>query len=134
VDIFVHFEPNPAQPIITLKPIFDYLAARGCTHEREYVNIAGSPVQFLAAGTSLVEEAITRAIPHDLDGIPVRVFSAEHLCAIALEVGRAKDKTRIVQFIEDGAIDQATFQAILTRHGLAERWQRFERQFLTDQP
>jgi len=134
VDIFVHFEPDPSQSIITLKPIFDYLATRGCTHEREYVNIAGTPVQFLAAGTSLVEEAIKQAVPHDLDGTPVRVFTAEHLCAIALEVGRAKDKTRVVQFLEEGAIDQTRFQAIATRHGLADRWQKFERQFLTDQP
>jgi hypothetical protein len=134
VDIFVHFEPDPSQAIITLKPIFDYLAARGCTQEREYVNIAGTPVQFLVAGTSLVEEAIKQAVPHDLDDTPVRVFTAEHLCAIALEVGRAKDKTRVVQFIEEGAIDQVKFQAVVTRHGLADRWQKFERQFFTDQP
>jgi hypothetical protein len=133
VDIFVHFEPDPSQPIITLKPIFDYLTARGCAHEREYVIIKGTPVQFLAAGTSLVDEAIQQAVQHDLDGTPVRVFTAEHLCAIALEVGRAKDKTRVVQFIEEGTIDPVRFQAILSRHGLADRWQKFERQFLKDQ-
>lgn len=62
------------------------------------------------------------------------VFTAEHLCAIALEVGRAKDKARLLQFIEAGAFEAARFQSILTRHGLTSRWQQFERQFFRDQP
>ena len=63
----------------------------------------------------------------------MRVFSAEHLCAIALEVGRAKGKARVLQFIEAGTLDAARFQSIVTRHGLTGRWQQFERQFLRDQ-
>jgi hypothetical protein len=34
--------------------------------------------------------------------------------------------------IEAGALDLAQFQAILTRHGLLQRWQDFERQFLAE--
>ena len=63
-----------------------------------------------------------------------RVFTAEHLAAIALQTGRAKDKARLLQFIESAALDAARFQALLTRHGLMDAWQRFERQFLSDAP
>ena len=62
------------------------------------------------------------------------MFTAEHLAAIALQTGRAKDKARVLQFVEAGVLDAQRFQAILTRHGLVDRWQQFERQFLSDNP
>jgi hypothetical protein len=64
--------------------------------------------------------------------MPVRVFTAEHIAAIALETGRGKDKTRLVQFLEEGALDLSRFEQILTRHGLLDRWRQFQKQFLTD--
>ncbi len=133
VDIFIGFRSESGQ-LLNLRPIYDYLTARGCALEGEYVVIAGWPVQFLPPETPLVEEALKEAAAHDLDGVPVRVFTAAHLCAIALEVGRGKDKARLLQFIEAGAFDAARFQAILARHSLGGRWQQFERQFLRDQP
>jgi hypothetical protein len=66
--------------------------------------------------------------------MPARVFTAEHLAAIALQTGRAKDKARLLQFIEAGALQAAHFQAILSRHGLVDAWRKFERQFLSDTP
>ena len=66
----------------------------------EYILIAGTPVQILMAGTPLVEEALREAFVEEVAGVPARVFTAEHLAAIALEVGRAKDKARVLQFIE----------------------------------
>ncbi len=133
VDIFVGFRSEPGQ-LLSVGPIYEHLTARGCTIEGEYIVIAGWPVQFLPPGTPLVEEALHDAVGHDLDGVAVRVFTAEHLCAIALEVGRAKDKARLLQFIEAGAFEAVRFQDILARHGLTSRWQQFERQFLRDQP
>ena len=58
----------------------------------------------------------------------------EYLAAIALQTGRAKDKARLLQFIESGTLDAATFQDIFTRHALIERWTQFQRQFLSDTP
>ncbi len=63
-----------------------------------------------------------------------RAITAEHLAAIALQTGRAKDKARLLQFIETGVLDPARFHDILSRHKLAEAWQRFEKQFLGDKP
>lgn len=123
VDIFVSFRPQP---------IFDHLKAQGCAVEGEYIVIAGWPVQFFPPGTPLVEEALQQAVLHEVEGTTARVFSPEHLAAIALQVGRAKDKARLLQFIESGLLDAARFQDILNRHHLAGAWQTFERQFLTD--
>jgi len=130
VDIFVGFKPQPGQILVSLSPIFDYLKTRGGVVEGEYIRIAGWPVQFLPPANPLVEEALADAVTMDVEGTPVRVFTAEHLAAIALQTGRAKDKTRLLQFIESGALETKRFQAILTRHSLVDRWREFERNFL----
>jgi hypothetical protein len=134
VDVFVAFRSEPGQLLATPKPIFDYLAARGWSMKGEYVMIADWPVQFLPPTGPLVEEALAEAVEADVEGVPARVFTPEHLAAIALQTGRAKDKTRLLQFIEEGALDAARFQAILRRHDLVDAWAKFERQFLSDKP
>ncbi len=134
VDIFVTFESAPGSPIASPRRIYDYLTARGGTIEREYIVIAGWPVQFLPPTGPLVAEALKESAIKDVDGTPARVLTAEHLAAIALQTGRAKDKARLLQFVEAGVLDAARFQAILARHGLVAAWQKFERQFLSDAP
>ena len=94
VDVFVAFAPQPGQLLISPRPIFDYLTARGCTVEGEYIVIAGWPVQFLPPTGPLVEEALAQVATVNVAGTPARVFTAEHLAAIALQTGRAKDKAR----------------------------------------
>lgn len=133
VDIFIGFRTGPGQ-LLSLAPIYDYLKTRGCTAEGEYIVIAGWPVQFLPPGNPLVEEALAEAAEQDLDGTPTRVFTAEHLAAVALQTGRAKDKARLLQFVEAGVLVPGRFQTIVARHGLTGRWEQFERQFLRDQP
>ena len=78
--------------------------------------------------------SLANAVTVDVDGTPARVFTAEHLAAIALETGRAKDKARLLQFIEAGAIQAELFQSLLARYGLVDRWLEFERTFLRDTP
>ena len=130
VDVFVEFHTEPGSQMISPEPIFRYLRDRGCAMEGEHVVIAGWPIQFLPAASALAQEALAKAVEKDVEGKPARVFTAEHLGAIALETGRAKDKARVLQFIEADAIDLDQLQEILTRHGLAGAWQQFERQFL----
>lgn len=134
VHIFVGFRQDPDSLLVSPQPIFDYLLARGCHMDGEYVIIAGWPVQFLPPTSLLVEEALGEAITVMVGDIPARVFTAEHLAAIALQVGRTKDKARLLQFIESGVLDSIRFQIILTRHHLNDAWQRFVRQFLSDLP
>jgi hypothetical protein len=134
VDIFASFKSDPGSLIVNPQAIFDYLKARGCAMEGEYVVMGGWPVQFLPPGTPLVEEALRESVNKDVDGTPVFVFTAEHLAAIALQTGRAKDKARLLQFIEAGALEAARFHTILARHSLLDAWHKFERQFLSDIP
>lgn len=130
VDIFVAFRQEPDQIITSPRPIFDYLTTRGGIIEGEYIVIAGWPVQFLPPTSPLVEEALAEAVTVDVEGTPARVFTAEHLAAIALQTGRAKDHARLLQFIEAAALDVERFQALLQRHGLVERWHGFELKYL----
>jgi hypothetical protein len=134
VDIFVAFNAATGSALVSTEPIFDYLKARGGMVRGEYIVISGWPVQFLPPTGPLVEEALRDAVTKDVEGTPARVFTAEHLAAVALQTGRAKDKARLLQFIEAGALDTARFQAVLARHGLVGAWHRFEKQFLSDAP
>ena len=132
VDVFIAFKAEPGGVLVSPLPIFDYLKQFGCKMEGEYIVIGGWPVQFLPADSPLLAEALAHAVQSDVDGTPTRVFTAEHLAAIALQTGRVKDKARLLQFIETGALDTERFQAIIARYDLAVVWKKFERQFLSD--
>lgn len=132
VDIFVEFHTGPGSLIVTPGPIFDYLRKHGFSMQGQYVVIADWPVQFLPVGDPLGKEALAQAVQKDVDGIVTYVFTAEHIAAIALQTGRAKDKARVLQLTEAGALDLKKFSEIIARHDLTGRWQEFERQFLKE--
>jgi hypothetical protein len=134
VDVFIAFRPETGTILVNPKPIFDYLTAHGGAVDGEYIVVAGWPVQFLPPTGPLVEDAIADAREHSIEGESVWVFTAEHLAAIALETGRAKDKARLLQFVEAGVLDADRFEAILIRHGLMDRWKQFEQHFLRERP
>jgi len=134
IDVFVTFRQDAGQMLVNPAPIFRWLRERGHSMEGEYVMIAGWPVQFLPSTGRLVDEALREAVEVEVDGTRARVFTSEHLAAIALQTGRAKDKARLLQFVEEGALEVERFMSIVARHGLGEAWTRFERQFLTDTP
>src|ERR1041385_2423457 len=77
IDVFVSLQNSPGSLLISLTPIYDYLKARGFKVEKEYVVIAGWPVQFLPPGNALVEEALAQAIETDVEGARMRVLTAE---------------------------------------------------------
>src|SRR6266516_2694773 len=90
VDIFIDFRPEAGNLLASPQPIFDYLKARGGKMDGEYIVIAGWPVQFLPPASPLIEEALAQAVEKDIAGTPARVFTSEHLAAIALQTSRAK--------------------------------------------
>jgi hypothetical protein len=132
VDVFVTFRPVPGKLLVTPQPLFDYLKTRGGVMQGEYIVLAGWPVLFLPPGTPLVAEALREAVEMNVGGTQASIFTAEHLAAIALQTGRAKDKARLLQFIEADAIEMVRFQSILARHGMSDAWTKFKRQFLGD--
>ena len=130
VDVFVAFEKQAGVSLISLAPIYRHLKARGYALRGEYVVIGKWPVQFLPTSDALGEEAVSEAVDVKVEGTATRVITAEHLVAIALQLGRGKDHARILQFIEAGILDMARLRDILKRHGLADKWTLFERRFL----
>jgi hypothetical protein len=124
LDIFVLFDQEPL--IVTLTPIYDFLCARGHQPRGEAVVIGNWPVQFLPAETALLREAVERAGAHDYEGVQTRIMTAEHLMAIALQTGRAKDYARLTAFLDSGVVDPARLDDILERHNLREAWERFK--------
>ena len=131
VDVFIAFKPQPESIIVSPAPIFDYLKGFGCKMEDDYIVISGWPVQFLPASGPLLEEALVKAAEVDVEGVPARVFTPEYLAAIALQTGRAKDKARLLQFVEAGVLESAKFEQLVDRRQLTDKWQKFKQQFLT---
>jgi hypothetical protein len=130
VDIFISFQAQPWSLLISPEPVFKYLTELGARIEGEYLIIADWPVQFLPPTGPLVEEALAEAVEMEVEDVRTRVFTAEHLAAVALQTGRPKDKARLLQFIESGTLSTERFQNILERHSLAGSWRKFEQQFL----
>lgn len=142
LDVFCHLEVP--RPLLSLSPIYahlrqqGYLPIAGSTHQ-DSVAIEGVPVQFLVGGP-LVDEAISQALAVTIAGEPTRVFDLEYLIAIALDVGRVKDRLRTEQLLEVSTrpVHKARLREILGRHvpskphrgeeTLAARWEKLERE------
>ncbi len=134
VGVSVSFKAIPGRVTIGVQPIFDHMKALGASVDGEYLVIGGWPVQFLPPTSPLVEEALAQACEVSVDGETAFVFSAEHLAAIALQTGRAKDKARLAQFVEARALNMDRYEEILKRHGLMEKWYRVEPLLRGDEP
>ena len=126
VDVFVSLPTSPGGTLLTLGPIYEYLLAKGFVPRGQFIVIEGWAVEFVPPGTPLVEEALAEAVERDVSGVATRVFTAEHLAAICLQVGRTKDHDRVSRFIEQEVLDAEKFEPILRRHGLLEKWRKFQ--------
>lgn len=120
---------DTADEFLLLSPLYEYLAALGYEAAGEAVEIEGWPVQFLPAFNPLLEEAVAQAADIQFKNTPTRVMRAEHLVAVMLQTGRAKDYARIIQFLEEGAVELSALADVLTRHGLTKQWEEFKRKF-----
>lgn len=97
--------------------IYAHLRSCGWQVEREHLLWHGFPVQFLVA-SGLTEEAVRQAERIDYEGVPARVFRAEHIVAIAASVGRQKDKARIEQLLQQADLDKSYLENLLQRYKL----------------
>lgn len=130
LDIFVTLPGASEKLLVSLSPIYEFLKSQGATEQDEYIVVGDWPVQFLPASNDLEREALEQAVLTDVEGVSTRVMSAEHLVAIALNTGRAKDHSRILQFLEQKAVDQQKLKNVVDRHGLSAKWNQFQRRFL----
>ena len=116
-DADIFFIPKDKALTAGIPAIYAHLQSQGWQVEREHLLVRGFPVQFLAAH-GLTEEAVREAEKIDYEGVPAKVFRAEHIVAIAASVGRAKDKARIEQLLAQADLDKTYLENVLRRHKL----------------
>ena len=123
VEPFVTYDADiffiPADKGLTagMPAIYARLKSQGWEVDREHLLLKGFPVQFLAA-QGLTGEAVREALSIVFEGVPTKVFRAEHVVAVAASVGRKKDLARIEQMLEQATLDQTLLEKILQRHKL----------------
>lgn len=135
LDILVSFDGTDLERpsgLITLGPILTYLNAKGYTDFRaEGLVVEGWPVQFLPVADALDAEALDQAEAVDIvinaaeGSVSTRVLRPEHVVATALRTGRGKDRLRIMQFLEEQAVDLEALCSVIGRYGLADKWIAF---------
>src|SRR6266550_1875729 len=116
-DADIFFIPADKGLTAGIPAIYAHLQTQGWQVEREHLVVRGFPVQFLAAN-GLTEEAVREAEHIEYEGVPAKVFRAEHIVAIAASVGRPKDKARVEQLLEQADLDKTKLEKILQRHKL----------------
>jgi len=133
VDVFM---PFPGAFLISPQPMIDYFRQHGATLPASNEASAGQVlyhgwlVQFLPPSGTLAEEGIAQAVSFEVDqNLRARVMTLEHLAALALQTGRAKDKARLLQFLESGKLDMSRFTSIVGAHGLTGLWTAFKTAF-----
>jgi hypothetical protein len=134
VDILVAFDSGHQLQtgLITLGPILSYLTDKGYSDFRkEGLLIEGWAVQFIPVANGLDAEALAAADEINLEvhpnegSVKTRVLRPEHIVATALRVGRPRDHLRIVQFLEEEAVDVEALRDVIDRFGLSDAWLTF---------
>jgi hypothetical protein len=126
VDVLIEVpEPDRLDP---LSGVYEVSARHGYQAEGEAVRVGAWPAQFVPVFSELTREAEEA----ELEDVRVRVVTAAHLAVIALSVGRHKDDLRVLSLLEAGCVTRQEVALLADRHGLADRWQRFEARFLSD--
>jgi hypothetical protein len=93
------------------------------------VVLHGWPLQILPAYNPLIEAAVLAANIETFQGVEIPVVTADYLCAIALQTGRAKDYLRVNNLLEAGAVDAGVFEKLVRDYALAERWGQYVQRY-----
>ena len=126
-DILIGLSERPGLDI--LKPIYDYCVSKGYSPEGEAVRVGDWPVQFIPAFSPLTAEAMREAEIVEIEGVPLRVVSANYLALIALSTGRPKDYARVLALVESGSVSLDGLVHLAKQHGLSGHLQRFIARF-----
>jgi hypothetical protein len=134
LDIFFFLREKTDSPILSLNAIYDFAKQRGFSFDHEFVNIHGWLVQFVEASHSrLWTEAIEQAALIKIEETDAFVIDKEHLVAMWLYAGRAKDYQKIAMFCEAGFLDESKLFDILQRHDLTAKWNKEKWRFTSEE-
>ena len=124
IDVFIVLS-NEENGLVNLSPIYSFLTLKGIEVKGEYFLVGTTPVQLLVPYNALIDEAVENAGVHKFMGCDVRIPSFEHLMAIMVQTGRAKDKARLSEIFEKTELfDSTTLNSILKTHNLEAKFER----------
>ncbi len=119
---------------MSLNAIYDFAKQKGFSFDHEFINIHGWLVQFVEASHSaLWTEGIENADTIKIEDSSVSVIGKEHLVAMWLYAGRAKDYQKITMFWEAGFLDEEKLFDILERHDLRQKWNKEKWRFADEE-
>jgi hypothetical protein len=134
LDIFFFLREKTTSPILNLNAIYDFAKQKGFSFDHEFINIYGWLVQFVEASHSpLWTEAVENADTIKIGESDAKVIDKEHLVAMWLYAGRAKDYQKITMFLEAGFLDEKKLFGILEKHDLAEKWNKEKWRFADEE-
>lgn len=114
---------------LLLMPFFDYLVKKGYPFKAQHIQIGTLLVDFVAVYDPLTEEALEEAVEAEVYGVPTRVFTAEHLLAIALQTGRPQDLAKADKLYRETDLDEKHLEDIVRRHKLSRKWHEFKKRY-----
>ena len=133
LDIFFFLSEKNDSPILNLNAIYDFAKEKGFSFDHEFINIYGWLVQFVEASHSaLWTEAIENADLIEIENQNAPVIDKEHLVAMWLYAGRAKDYQKIAMFWEAEFLDEAKLFGILEKHDLSAKWNKEKWRFISE--
>lgn len=134
LDIFFFLAEKTDSPILSLNAIYDFAKEKGFSFDHEFVNIHGWLVQFVEASHSaLWTEAVENTDAIKIEDADAPVIDKEHLIAMWLYAGRAKDYQKITMFCEAEFLDEAKLFDILERHDLTAKWNKEKWRFTNEE-
>lgn len=117
-----------AHPLDPLRDVFDWLTKHEFQLEGEHAMIAGVPVQFLAAWSALVTEAVKTAQmvpydPADPDSPMLRLIAPTYLVAMwqmdkSADTPRRRERAEMLR--EAGLVDEDLLAALRSTHARDE--------------
>lgn len=130
LDIFFLLSNGGDKEILSLSGIYDFARKEGFSFDHEFINIHGWLVQFVESSrNNLWKEAVQTADLIEVGSFEVSVIDPEHLVAMWLLAGRAKDYPKIAIFLSDGIVDKPALFDILKRNDLMLKWRAEKRRF-----
>ena len=134
LDIFFILAEKSDSLVLSLERIYEYARQNDFSFDHEFINIHGWLVQFVEASHSaLWTEAVENADAIKVGDFAVSVIGREHLAAMWLFAGRAKDYQKIAMFCEAGILDEKTLLDILERHVLMSKWNKEKWRFSNEE-
>lgn len=91
LDIFFLFDPPQPGLILSLEPVYKYFKERDYTFDKDFIYVAGWPVQFIESSHDpLWTDALKNARVIKINNADVKVLPPEHLAAMWAGTGLRK--------------------------------------------